>query len=484
MRANTPMANRVAFATFATSVSNTTGRLLPDLQRQVSQTRIASRHLSLQAGQFDNPGRPVANVADVTKAVLRPHANHSTLSSTTMTVSRLRPYATTVFAEMSALAARIGAVNLGQGFPDEDGPAAMLKAAQDAIASGVNQYPPGLGIAPLRQAIAAQRKRHFGIEYDPDTEVLVTVGATEAIASAVLGLVEPGSEVLLIEPFYDSYSPVVAMAGAHRVPVPLVPDGRGFALDTAALRRSVTPRTRALIVNSPHNPTGAVYNSTELAAIAEIAVAADLLVITDEVYEHLVYPNTQGREHLPLAGFDGMAERTITISSAAKMFNCTGWKIGWACGPEQLISGLRAAKQYLSYVGGAPLQPAVALALDTEDVWVADLRARLQSRRDRLAAGLADIGFAVHDSYGTYFLCADPRPLGYGDSTAFCAALPQKVGVAAIPMSAFCDPDAPYADVWNHLVRFTFCKPDDTLDEAIRRLAALRDGPATSTAGS
>lgn len=390
-----------------------------------------------------------------------------------MTVTRLQPYATTVFAEMSALAARIGAVNLGQGFPDEDGPPEMLKAAQDAIAAGVNQYPPGLGIEPLRQAIAAQRRRHFGIDYDPDTEVLVTVGATEAIAGAVLGLVEPGSEVLLVEPFYDSYSPVVAMAGAHRVAVPLVAQGRGFALDTDALRRAVTPRTRALIVNSPHNPTGAVLNHRELQAIAELAVTADLLVITDEVYEHLVYDD---RTHIPLAGFDGMAQRTVTISSAAKMFNCTGWKIGWACGPAHLIAGVRAAKQYLSYVGGAPFQPAVALALETQDHWVATLRRSLQARRDRLAAGLADIGFGVHDSYGTYFLCADPRPLGYDDSAAFCAALPEKVGVAAIPMSAFCDPAARNAEVWNHLVRFTFCKREDTLDEAISRLAALRAG--------
>ncbi|MCA2318803.1 pyridoxal phosphate-dependent aminotransferase [Mycobacterium intracellulare] len=391
-----------------------------------------------------------------------------------MTVSRLRPYATTVFAEMSALATRIGAVNLGQGFPDEDGPPAMLKAAQEAIADGVNQYPPGIGIAPLRYAIAAQRHRQYGIEYDPDTEVLVTVGATEAIASAVIGLIEPGSEVLLIEPFYDSYSPVVAMASARRVAVPLVPHGRGFALDADALRRAVTPRTRALIVNSPHNPTGTVLSAAELATIAEIAVAADLLVITDEVYEHLVF---DGRQHVPLAGFDGMAERTITISSAAKMFNCTGWKIGWACGPAQLIAGMRAAKQYLSYVGGAPFQPAVALALEQEGAWVDDLRATLQARRDRLAAGLIDVGFEVHDSAGTYFLCADPRPLGYDDSAAFCAALPEKVGVAAIPMSAFCDPDTARgpADVWNHLVRFTFGKRDDTLDEAIKRLAALRD---------
>ena len=390
-----------------------------------------------------------------------------------MTVSRLRPYATTVFAEMSALAARLGAVNLGQGFPDEDGPPAMLDAACDAIARGVNQYPPGPGIPELRAAIAAQRSRRHHIDYDPDTEVLVTVGATEAIAAAVLGLVEPGAEVLLIEPFYDSYSPVVAMAGAHRVTVPLVPDGRGFALDVDALRAAVTPRTAALIVNSPHNPTGTVLTEAELSAIARLATEADLLVITDEVYEALVY---DGRHHRPLAGFPGMAERTVTISSAAKMFNCTGWKIGWACGPAPLIAGVRAAKQYLSYVGGAPFQPAVAHALNAEDAWVAALRDALQARRDLLAAALSRIGFGVHDSFGTYFLCADPRPLGYPDSTAFCAQLPHRVGVAAIPMSAFCDPHAPHAEVWNHLVRFTFCKRQDTLQEAITRLETLGSG--------
>jgi N-succinyldiaminopimelate aminotransferase len=305
----------------------------------------------------------------------------------------------------------------------------------------------------------------------------VTVGATEAIASAVFGLVEPGSEVVLIQPFYDSYSPVVAIAGARRVIAPLVPDGRGFALDIDALRRAVTPRTKALMLNSPHNPTGNVLREDELAAIAEIAVDADLLVITDEVYEHLVF---DGHRHIPLAGFDGMAERTITISSAAKMFNCTGWKIGWACGPAELILGVRAAKQYLSYVGGAPFQPAVADALNNEDAWVAGLRKSLQDRRDRLSQGLTEIGFRVHDSAGTYFLCADPRPLGYDDSTAFCAALPEQVGVAAIPLTAFCDPDTESYKEWNHLVRFTFCKRDDTLDEAIRRLARLRDGPAMS----
>ncbi|WNG92189.1 pyridoxal phosphate-dependent aminotransferase [Mycobacterium sp. ITM-2016-00318] len=385
-----------------------------------------------------------------------------------MTVKRLQPYAVTIFAEMSALAARIGAVNLGQGFPDEDGPPAMLKTAENAIAEGVNQYPPGLGIPPLREAIAAQRKRNFGTEYDPDTEVLVTVGATEAIAASVIGLVEPGSEVLLIEPFYDSYSPVIAMAGCERRVVPMVADGRGFAIDVDALRRAVTPKTKALMINSPHNPTGMVASDAQLAAIAELAVEADLLVIADEVYEHLVF---DGHRHLPLANYPGMAERTITISSAAKMFNVTGWKIGWACGAADLIKGVRAAKQYLSYVGGAPFQPAVAQALNTEEAWVAGLRGSLQAKRDRLGTALDELGFEVHDSFGTYFLCADPRPLGYEDSTSFCADLPEKAGVAAIPMAAFCESTD---NQWNHLARFAFCKRDDTLDEAIRRLAVLR----------
>ncbi|NVN53685.1 pyridoxal phosphate-dependent aminotransferase [Mycolicibacterium hippocampi] len=387
-----------------------------------------------------------------------------------MTVHRLQPYAVTIFAEMSALAARIGAVNLGQGFPDEDGPPAMLEAARQAIADGVNQYPPGLGIPALRQAIADQRRRRYGTEYDPDTEVLVTVGATEAIAASVLGLVEPGSEVLLIEPFYDSYSPVIAMAGCVRRAVPMRPAGNGFAIDIDGLRSAVTAKTKAIIVNSPHNPTGMVASDDELRALSELAVSADLLVIADEVYEHLVF---DGRRHLPLADYPGMAERTITISSAAKMFNVTGWKIGWACGPAELIAGVRAAKQYLSYVGGAPFQPAVAQALATQDAWVGALRDSLQSRRDRLGAALLDIGFDVHDSVGTYFLCADPRPLGYDDSTTFCAELPETIGVAAIPMSAFCDPAAEHAGQWNHLVRFAFCKRDDTLDEAIRRLQTL-----------
>lgn len=386
-----------------------------------------------------------------------------------MTVQRLRPFSVNIFAKMSALAASLGAVNLGQGFPDEDGPPAMLEAARQAISDGINQYPPGLGIAELRQAISAQRLRRYGQEFDPDTQVLVTVGASEAIAAAVIGLVEPGTEVLVIEPYFDTYAPNIAMAGANRVAVPLAPDGQGFALDPDAVRAAITPRTRAMIVNSPHNPTGMVLSDAECRALAEVAVEADLLVISDEVYERLIF---DGGRHRPLASYPGMAERTLTISSAAKMFNCTGWKIGWACGPMELVAGVRAAKQYLSYVGGAPFQPAVAYALNNEDAWVDGLRDSLQAKRDKLASALGGLGFEVHQSSGTYFLCVDPRPLGFTDSTAFCEELVGRAGVAAIPMSAFCEPgNTP--EIWKHLVRFAFCKRDETLDEAIRRLAAF-----------
>jgi N-succinyldiaminopimelate aminotransferase len=386
-----------------------------------------------------------------------------------MTVTRLQPFSVNIFARMSALAASLGAVNLGQGFPDEDGPPAMLEVARQAIADGVNQYPPGLGTAELRQAISDQRRRRYRQDFDPDTEVLVTVGASEAIAAAVIGLVEPGTEVLVIEPYFDPYAPNIAMAGAHRVSVPLVRDGRGFALDADAVRAAITPRTRAMIVNSPHNPTGMVLSDDECRALAEVAVEADLLVISDEVYERLTF---DGRTHVPLGTYPGMAVRTVTISSAAKMFNCTGWKIGWACGPKELVAGVRAAKQYLSYVGGAPFQPAIAYALNHEDAWVDSLRDSLQAKRERLAGALTGLGFEVEDSAGTYFLCADPRPLGFTEGAAFCEELPHLVGVAAIPMSAFCDPDISRPQ-WQHLVRFAFCKRDETLDDAIRRLSRL-----------
>lgn len=386
-----------------------------------------------------------------------------------MTVRRLQPFSVNIFAKMSALATQVGAVNLGQGFPDEDGPLTMLEVARQAISDGINQYPPGLGFPELREAIAAQRRRRYGQQFDPADQVLVTAGASEAIAAAMIGLVEPGTEVLVIEPYFDTYAPNIAMAGAHRVAVPLVPDGRGFALDADAVRAAITSRTRAMIVNSPHNPTGMVLSDDECRALAEVAVEADLLVISDEVYERLTF---DGTVHRPLATYPGMAERTVTISSAAKMFNCTGWKIGWACGQAELVAGVRAAKQYLSYVGGAPFQPAVAYALNNEDAWVDALQDSLQAKRNRLATALTDLGFDVHDSSGTYFLCADPRPLGFTDGTSFCEQLPERAGVAAIPMSAFCEPgNTPAA--WKHLVRFAFCKRDETLDEAISRLRSF-----------
>jgi N-succinyldiaminopimelate aminotransferase len=379
----------------------------------------------------------------------------------------MRPFGSTIFAEMTALAQRTGAVNLGQGFPDTDGPAGMLAAARDAITGGVNQYPPGPGTAELRAAVAEHRTR-YGTEYDPDREILITVGATEAITAALLALVEPGDEVVVIEPYYDSYAAAVALSGATRRVVGLreAPDGR-FALDLDALRAAVGPRTRAILLNSPHNPTGTVFTRDELAAVAAVCVEHDLIAITDEVYEHLSY---DGVPHIPLVTLPGMAERTVTISSAGKTFNCTGWKIGWACGPAELIAAVRATKQFLTFVGGAPFQPAVAHALRHELDWVASLRSSLQDKRDRLSAGLSAAGFAVRPTQGTYFVCADVRPLGFTDGAELCWALPDRIGVAAVPVQVFVDDPEP----WRHLVRFAFCKRDEVLDEAILRLGKLR----------
>ncbi|SDN17343.1 succinyldiaminopimelate aminotransferase apoenzyme [Allokutzneria albata] len=380
-------------------------------------------------------------------------------------VSRLQPFTSTIFAEMTALAQRTGAVNLGQGFPDTDGPAAMLEAARAAIANGVNQYPPGPGIPELRTAVAEHRTR-YGTVYDPDTEVLVTVGATEAIASALLGLVEPGDEVVLVEPYYDSYAASVALAGAERRVVSLVPDGDRFALDLDGLRAAMGPRTKAILVNTPHNPTGTVYTADEMAEIARLCQEHDVVAITDEVYEHLLF---DGRQHTPLASLPGMAERTLTISSSGKTFSATGWKIGWICGPAELVAAARAAKQFLTFVGGAPFQPAVAHALRTELDWVEEQRLALQDKRNRLSAGLAEAGFGVRASEGTYFVCADVRPLGFEDGYELCRALPERIGVAAVPVQVFTDNQ----DNWRHLVRFAFCKRDEVLDEAVRRLHKL-----------
>ncbi|ORI26181.1 pyridoxal phosphate-dependent aminotransferase [Rhodococcus sp. 1168] len=382
------------------------------------------------------------------------------------TVERLRPFASTIFAEMTALAVASDAVNLGQGFPDTDGPASMLAAARDAIAGGLNQYAPGSGMPVLREAITADRSRRFGIDYDPSCEVLVTVGATEGIAATILGLVEPGEEVLLIEPFYDSYAAAIALAGARRSTVPLVADGNGFAVDLDALERAIGVNTRLLVVNSPHNPTGMVLTRDELARIAEIACEHDLLVLTDEVYERLVFEDS---EHVPIASLPGMFERTVSVSSAAKTFNATGWKTGWALGPAELIDAVRSAKQFLTFVGATPLQPAVAHALTHEGAWVDELRDSLHAKRNVLSAALIKAGLEVKSSSGTYFVCADVAPLGETDALEFCRTLPARIGVAAVPVTAFVD----HTEPWKTLVRFAFCKRDDVLAEASDRLLRL-----------
>ncbi|WP_432849322.1 pyridoxal phosphate-dependent aminotransferase [Amycolatopsis sp. CA-161197] len=381
-------------------------------------------------------------------------------------VPRLRPFTATIFAEMTALAVKHAAVNLGQGFPDTDGPAGMLEAAKNSLFGGDNQYPPGPGRPELRAAIARHRLR-YGTEYDPDTEVLVTAGATEAITAALIALTEAGDEVIVVEPYYDSYAAAVAMAGAQRRVIGLVEaeDGR-LELDLDALRDAITPRTRAVLLNSPHNPTGTVFSRAQLEAVAALCVEHDLIAVTDEVYEHLVFDDAA---HIPLATLPGMRERTVSISSAGKTFNCTGWKIGWVCSSPELVAAVKAAKQFITFVSGGPLQPAVAYALDHELPWVEELRTSLQDKRDRLSAGLADAGFAVRPSSGTYFVTADVRPLGFTDAAELAWELPERVGVAAVPVKVFTD----HPDEWKHLLRFAFCKRNEVIDEAVARLRQL-----------
>ncbi|WP_405759892.1 pyridoxal phosphate-dependent aminotransferase [Streptomyces sp. NBC_01420] len=382
---------------------------------------------------------------------------------------RLAEFGTTIFAEMSALAVRTGAINLGQGFPDTDGPEEVREAAVRSLRAGHgNQYPPGPGVPELRTAIATHQQRRYGLAYDPDTEVLVTAGATEAIAASLLALLEPGDEVVALEPYYDSYAACIAMAGATRVPVTLRPDTSAgtYRLDLDELRAAVTRRTRLLLINTPHNPTGTVLSREELGAIAELACEHDLLVVTDEVYEHLVFEG----EHLPLAGFPGMRERTVTISSAGKTFSYTGWKIGWVTGSAELVTAVRSAKQYLTYVSGGPLQYAVAEALRLPDSFYEELRAGLRAKRDLLCAGLAEAGFAVYRPAGTYFVTTDIRPLdATGDGIAFCRALPERCGVVGVPNAVFYD----HRDQGAPFVRFTFCKRTEVLQEAVARLKQL-----------
>jgi N-succinyldiaminopimelate aminotransferase len=381
---------------------------------------------------------------------------------------------TTIFAEMSALAARTGAINLGQGFPDTDGPEAVREAAVRALRDGRgNQYPPGPGVPELRTAVAAHQKHWYGLDFDPDTEVLVTAGATEAIAAALLALVEPGDEVIALEPYYDSYAACIAMAGGTRVPVTLRPsaapgpDGyRHFALDLDELRAAVTDRTRLILLNTPHNPTGTVLTPQELAAIAEVACERGLLVVTDEVYEHLSFES----EHLPIASLPGMRERTVTIGSAGKTFSFTGWKVGWVTAPPKLVSAVRAAKQFLTYVSSGPFQYAIAEALALPDAYFTGMCDELRAKRDLVCAGLAASGFGVFRPGGTYFVTTDIRPLGHDNGPDFCRALPDACGVVAVPNAVFYD----HVAAGNPFVRFAFCKRREILEQALSRLATLR----------
>ena len=373
----------------------------------------------------------------------------------------MAPMGTTIFAEMSAMAVATKSVNLGQGFPDTDGPAVVAEAAAAAIMAGRgNQYPPGPGVPELRRAIAAHQQRFYGLDVNPDTEVLVTAGATEAIAAALLALTEPGDEVIAFEPYYDSYAACIALAGAVRVPVTLRPPD--FRPDLDALRAAITPRTRLILLNTPHNPTGAVFSRAELTAIADLAVEHDLLVITDEVYEHMVFDG----EHVPIVTLPGMAGRTVTISSAGKTFAFTGWKIGWVTGSAELVTAVRTVKQFLTFVSGGPFQYAVAEGLALPDSYYAQLNGDLRARRDLLCDGLAEAGFAVYRPAGTYFVTTDISSLGETDGIAFCRALPQRAGVVAIPAAVFYDD----AKAGESLVRFAFCKKPGVLAEALTRL--------------
>lgn len=374
--------------------------------------------------------------------------------------ARLDGVGSTIFAEMSALAVRTGAVNLGQGFPDESGPAAIIDEVTAQMRAGRNQYPPGHGAPELVEAVIAHQRRHYGIDLSAEN-VVVTTGATEAIAGAMLGLVDPGDEVVVLEPFYDSYRAMIQFAGGVRRPVPLrAPD---FRLDPAALRAAVTPRTRLLLVNTPHNPTGTVLDAAELQAVADVAIEHDLVVVTDEVYEHLVFDE---HRHVPLATLPGMADRTLTISSSGKTFSFTGWKIGWATGPADLVAAVEGAKNWLSYSSGAPFQPAIARALNEHDDFHRRLRADLREKRDLMCAALADLGFGVRVPEGTYFITTDIRPLGATDGRRFCVDLAHGAGVVAIPSVAFYDD----LEEGNPLVRWAFCKERSVLEEGLDRL--------------
>ena len=371
----------------------------------------------------------------------------------------------TIFEEMTTLAVQTGAINLGQGFPDEDGPLEIREAARAAIAAGANQYAPGKGIPELREAVAAHQQRFYGLAPDPATEVVITTGATEAIAAALLAFAGPGDEVLTLEPFYDSYGAVIGLSGATHVTAPLLaPD---FMPDMAALEAAFSPRTKIVLLNNPHNPTGAVFPREVLQRIVELARTHNSIIVTDEVYEHLTF----GVSHVPVASLPGAAERTITISSAGKTFSLTGWKIGWLTGPEELVAAVRTVKQFLTYSSGTPFQSAIALGLGLPDSFYEGIAASLQQKRDILSEGLRAAGFDVFSPQGTYFVNVDTAPLGITDSVDLARRLPALVGVAAIPVPVFCHEEG--AQRTRSLLRFAFCKKDGVLHEAAARLASL-----------
>ena len=373
----------------------------------------------------------------------------------------------TIFEEMTTLALSTGAINLGQGFPDEDGPVEIKEAAQAAIAAGANQYAPGKGILPLREAIAVHQQRFYGLAPDPQTEIIVTTGATEAIAASLLALVGPGDEVLTFEPFYDSYGAIIGLSGATHVTAPLLaPD---FMPDLAALEAAFSPRTKVVLINNPHNPTGAVFPRAVLQRVVELAGRHDAVIITDEVYEHLTF----GVQHIPMATLPGAAERTLTISSAGKTFSFTGWKIGWLSGPEELVAAARTVKQFLSYSSGTPFQAAIAVGLGLPDEFYTGIADTLRYKRDILSEGLRAAGLDVLMPQGTYFVNVDTSPLGITDSVELARRLPALVGVAAIPVPVFCHADG--AERTRSLLRFAFCKQLHVLEEAAERLATLRD---------
>ena len=375
--------------------------------------------------------------------------------------TRLRSIPPTIFSEMSALAVRTGSLNLGQGFPDRDGPTGAVEAAVEALRAGRNQYPPGPGYPELREAIAAHQLRHYGVELDPTSEVVVTAGATEALAAAIFALVNPGDEMVVLEPYYDSYVACIEMAGGVRRPVTLrAPD---FRLDVEALRAAVTPRTTSILLNTPHNPTGTVLDRSELEAVAQVAVEHDLVVVTDEVYEHLLF---DGRAHLPICTLPGMWERTVSISSAGKTFSFTGWKVGWVTGPADLVATVMAAKQWLTFSNAAPLQPAVAHALSHESGFYESLAKDLEAKRDLLVDGLRTLDLDVFTPEATYFVMTDVRAYGHADAMAFCLALPERAGVVAIPAQVFYDDQ----DEGRHLVRWAFCKDTSVVEDGVRRL--------------